>query len=105
MDNVGTGNTISSSGFNLIGTGNATPAFGQSTDTVNVANPFLGALSNNGGPTKTHALLVGSPALDAGDVVVWPLINEVRALRVSSVAALISELSSSSPRRQRLICL
>ncbi len=69
VDNVGTGgNTISSSGFNLIGTGNATTSFGQSTDIVNVANPLLGTLSNNGGPTRTHALLVGSPALDAGDV-------------------------------------
>lgn len=69
VDNIGTGgNTISSSGFNLVGTGNATPSFGQSTDTVNVANPLLGALSNNGGPTRTHALLSGSPALDGGDV-------------------------------------
>ena len=68
-DNVGTGgNTISSDGFNLIGTGNAAPSFGQSTDTVNVANPLLGALSNNGGPTRTHALLLGSLALDGGDV-------------------------------------
>ena len=69
VDNVGTGgNTISSGGFNLIGTGNATTSFGQSTDIVNVANPVLGALSNNGGFTQTHALLSGSPALDAGDV-------------------------------------
>ena len=27
----------------------------------------LGLLANNGGPTQTHALLAGSPALDAGD--------------------------------------
>jgi len=30
-------------------------------------NPLLGPLANNGGPTDTHALLAGSPALDAGD--------------------------------------
>ncbi|HEV7509562.1 MAG TPA: choice-of-anchor Q domain-containing protein [Thermoanaerobaculia bacterium] len=29
-------------------------------------NPLLGPLANNGGPTDTQALLVGSPALDAG---------------------------------------
>ena len=29
--------------------------------------PLLGALSNNGGPTQTHALLTGSPAINAGD--------------------------------------
>jgi predicted outer membrane repeat protein len=29
-------------------------------------NPLLGPLANNGGPTQTHALLFGSPAIDAG---------------------------------------
>ena len=33
---------------------------------VGVANPGLGALTNNGGPTQTIALLPGSPAVDAG---------------------------------------
>jgi Right handed beta helix region len=30
------------------------------------ADPAIGALRNNGGPTQTHALLSGSPAIDAG---------------------------------------
>jgi fibronectin-binding autotransporter adhesin len=30
-------------------------------------DPMLGPLAFNGGPTKTHALLPGSPAIDAGD--------------------------------------
>jgi len=30
-------------------------------------DPRLGPLADNGGPTQTHALLPGSPALDAGD--------------------------------------
>lgn len=30
-------------------------------------DPLLGVLRNNGGPTRTHALLAGSPAIDAGD--------------------------------------
>jgi hypothetical protein len=30
-------------------------------------NPKLGPLQNNGGPTFTHALMTGSPAIDAGD--------------------------------------
>jgi hypothetical protein len=29
-------------------------------------NPMLDVLANNGGPTQTHALLPGSPAIDAG---------------------------------------
>jgi hypothetical protein len=28
-------------------------------------DPRLGALAVNGGPTRTHALLAGSPAIDA----------------------------------------
>ena len=30
-------------------------------------DPKLGPLQDNGGPTRTHALLEGSPAIDAGD--------------------------------------
>src|SRR4029450_7474636 len=29
-------------------------------------DPMLGLLQNNGGPTQTHALLTGSPAIDQG---------------------------------------
>ena len=32
-----------------------------------IIDPLLDLLDDNGGPTETHALLVGSPALDAGD--------------------------------------
>lgn len=38
----------------------------QPTDLPNT-NPQLDALANNGGPTWTHALLTGSPAINAGD--------------------------------------
>lgn len=34
---------------------------------VVVGNPLLGSLANSGGPTRTMALLVGSPAIDAGN--------------------------------------
>jgi hypothetical protein len=30
-------------------------------------DPLLGPLADNGGPTLTHALLPGSPAIDGGD--------------------------------------
>ena len=41
----------------------------SSTGTGNVLNvdPLLGPLADNGGPTFTHALLAGSPALDQGN--------------------------------------
>jgi hypothetical protein len=35
-------------------------------DTIIGVDPLLAALANNGGPTRTHALLPGSPAIDAG---------------------------------------
>ncbi len=36
------------------------------TNNVSSTNPMLGALADNGGTTKTMALLTGSPAIDAG---------------------------------------
>ena len=35
-------------------------------DQINT-DPLLGPLGDNGGPTLTHALLAGSPALDQGN--------------------------------------
>ena len=48
------------------------PAGGVITETTPGSNligvdPGLGPLAANGGPTQTHALLTGSPALDAGN--------------------------------------
>jgi hypothetical protein len=40
-------------------------ALTAATDLINT-NPRLGPLQNNGGPTPTHALLAGSPAIDQG---------------------------------------
>jgi hypothetical protein len=61
-----TTNTFVSNGYNLIGSGNATGAFNQTGDQTGVTDPGLGALDDNGGPTQTHALLTGSPAIDKG---------------------------------------
>ena len=33
-------------------------------------------LADNGGPTLTHALLAGSPAIDAGDTAVCPATDQ-----------------------------
>lgn len=56
-------NSFTSAGANVIGTGNATGDFNQAGD-VTGSTPQLAALADNGGPTRTHALLPGSPALD-----------------------------------------
>lgn len=74
--NNGTGQDISgaftSQGYNLIGKSDAGNGFtnGANGDQVgtsaNPIDPMLGPLANHGGPTQTQALLVGSPAIDAG---------------------------------------
>jgi hypothetical protein len=61
-------NSIQSNNFNLIGTGNILAAFNLPGDQPGVLNPMLGPLADNGGPTMTHALLTGSPAIDMGDL-------------------------------------
>ncbi len=54
------GNTASESGDDIQG------GFTGSSNLIG-GDPMLGPLANNGGPTQTHAVLPGSPALDAGD--------------------------------------
>ena len=39
-------------------------------------DPLLGPLADNGGPTLTHALLPGGPAIDAGDPLNCPAIDQ-----------------------------
>ena len=59
----------SSSSNNLIGTGGAGGLVkGVNGNLVGVANPGLGPLANNGGPTQTISLLPGSPAIAAGNM-------------------------------------
>lgn len=51
---------------NLIGTG-ADNLTGLNGNLVGVLSPLLAPLADNGGPTKTYALLPGSPAINAGN--------------------------------------
>ncbi|MCU0546205.1 MAG: right-handed parallel beta-helix repeat-containing protein [Oscillatoriaceae cyanobacterium Prado104] len=66
------GNFISG-GNNLIGSSNGGSGFnnGKNGDKVGTAanplNPLLSPLQNFSGTTQTHALLLGSPAIDAGN--------------------------------------
>ena len=58
---------VSSGGYNLVGETNGATYFNQTGDMTGVPDPRLGPLEDNGGPTRTMALLLGSAALDAGD--------------------------------------
>ena len=57
---------ITSLGYNLIGALGETVFFTRAPSDITGVNPNLSALQHNGGPTATHALLPGSPAIDKG---------------------------------------
>jgi hypothetical protein len=61
----GSSGAVTSHGYNLSSDdgGGFLNGAGDQTNT----DPLLGPLQDNGGPTFTHELLTGSPALDTGD--------------------------------------
>jgi hypothetical protein len=65
-------NSITANDFNLFGANGYTGVSGFTpgptdvTPSVSLAQ-IIGPLQNNGGPTQTHALVAGSPAVDAGN--------------------------------------
>jgi CSLREA domain-containing protein len=74
--------------FSLIGDGTGSPI--TNTDGNQVGNvppntsPIdsrLGPLADNGGPTRTHALLLGSPAIDAASTPICPTTDQRGVLR------------------------
>ena len=78
-------------------------------------DPKLGELGNNGGPTFTHALLIGSPALNSGDPTFVPGVGDalcwIRGTDLSHesmAGALISHLRTAvdpqSPSCRRYTC-
>jgi hypothetical protein len=76
--------TIIDAGHNL--SSDASGAFGGA-GSLNNADPRLGPLADNGGPTLTLALLPGSPAIDAGDTASAPGVDQRGVARPFSTAA------------------
>ncbi len=70
-------NILISGGNNLIQDDTCNPI---ASDKIGV-NPLLGALADNGGPTWTHALLAGSPAIDAGNAAACPATDQRGVVR------------------------
>ncbi len=56
--------TVGSNGYNIAS--DSSCGLGGTADLVN-ASPQLGSLQDNGGSSLTHALLLGSPAIDSGN--------------------------------------
>ncbi len=64
---------MQSLGFNVLQDGTCgTPA---ATDQVGV-DALLGPLADNGGPTLTHMLLDGSPAIDTANPAAYPATDQ-----------------------------
>jgi hypothetical protein len=57
--------TVTSNGYN-VSSDDGGGYLNATGDQINT-NPLLGPLQDNGGPTFTHALLPGSPAINTGD--------------------------------------
>ncbi|MCP5106784.1 MAG: hypothetical protein GY950_25600 [bacterium] len=58
--------TLNSLGYNLIRNTDHATFIGNTTGNITGVDPLLGLLADNGGATQTHALIPGSPAIDAG---------------------------------------
>lgn len=81
--NVGDPGSFSSDGYNLsrdYSCGFSSPGDISGTD------PKLGSLQDNGGPTFTHALLPGSPAIDAADDAACPATDQRSVARPQGTA-------------------
>jgi hypothetical protein len=95
IDNNNPGSTVSA-GHNLESAD--TCGFSHSSDSLDT-DPMLGPLQDNGGPTFTHDLLPGSPAIDAGDNSGSPTTDQRGVPRPQNVIADIGayEVDTATP--------
>ena len=82
--------SVVSAFFSLIGDGTGTGLTNTNGNQVGSASapidPKLGPLADNGGPTRTHALLLGSPAIDAASTPDCPTTDQRGVLRPQGAA-------------------
>lgn len=97
-------NTINSLGHNLVGNMSGCGFTGDTAGNLIGVNPRLGSLAANGGVTRTHALLQGSPAIDAGDNTECPSQDQRGIARPQGAACDIGAYEATgdepSPRTQ-----
>ncbi|MBI3964057.1 MAG: hypothetical protein HY329_00355, partial [Chloroflexi bacterium] len=90
--------SVSSQGGNLSSDGSCASVLPAGND-FNLTDPLLGPLADNGGPTQTHALQPGSPAIDGGVDDGCPAIDQRRAPRPQGARCDIGafEVGSAAP--------
>ncbi|MDQ6860721.1 MAG: dockerin type I repeat-containing protein, partial [Verrucomicrobiota bacterium] len=93
--------TLTSQGYNLISSSQGMTITGNTTGNIvpagsAVIDAKLGPLANNGGPTMTHALLTGSPAINAGNTATSPNTDQRGAARVGTADMGAFELNNSA---------
>ena len=91
---------FASLGHNLVGDGLACEFRAATGDQVGFqfgVDPQLGPLQDNGGPTETHALLSGSPAIDAGDDGAAPSTDQRGVVRPQGSASDVGSYESPFP--------
>jgi uncharacterized repeat protein (TIGR01451 family) len=95
------GGTLTSEGYNLIGNNFGTITGDTTGNIVGTANAPIDArlapLAFNGGSTETHALLSGSPAINAGNTVTSPASDQRGAPRVGTADIGAFEFNSTPP--------
>ncbi len=87
--------TVNSQGYNLIGNASATIINGDTTGNILNQNARLAPLGFYGGTTETHALLSGSPAVNAADSANVITLDQRGAARVGNVDMGAFELNSN----------
>jgi hypothetical protein len=89
------GGTLFSAGSNLVGDPTGSTGFRVPVDLFAV-DPLLGPLMDNGGPTLTHVLLPGSPAINAGAITGNPTSDQRGFPRVVCTLADIGAVESQA---------
>lgn len=77
---------LNSGGYNLIKNTNGCTVTGITKGNIYNTDPLLGPLQNNGGLTMTHALLAGSPAINAGPANAAPFFDQRGVARPQGAA-------------------
>ena len=94
---------LNSGGYNLIKNTNGCVVIGSLIGNRYGVDPLLSPLQNNGGMTMTHALLPGSPAIDAGPANAAPYFDQRGIARPQGTADDIGAYEYGSVPRPVLV--